>query len=35
FEAAFPTLPIYWLETSAGDSQVLLITAEMLGLGLS
>jgi ribosomal protein L3 glutamine methyltransferase len=35
FEAAFPTLPAFWLETSAGDSQVLLITAEMLQLGSS
>ncbi len=35
FEAAFPALPVHWLETSAGDSQVLLITAEMLSLGLS
>ena len=32
FEAAFPNLPVFWLETSAGDSQVLLITAEMLQL---
>ncbi len=30
FEAAFPNLPVYWLDTSAGDNQVLLITAEML-----
>lgn len=27
FEAAFPTLPVTWLDTSAGDSQVLLIEA--------
>ncbi|MNW20315.1 N5-glutamine S-adenosyl-L-methionine-dependent methyltransferase [compost metagenome] len=25
FEAAFPTLPAYWLDTSAGEDQVLLI----------
>ena len=30
FEAAFPDLPVFWLPTSAGDNQVLLITAEML-----
>lgn len=30
FEAAFPNLPVFWLETSAGDNQVLLISAEML-----
>ena len=30
FEAAFPTLPVFWLETSSGDEQVLLITAEAL-----
>jgi ribosomal protein L3 glutamine methyltransferase len=30
FEAAFPNLPVQWLETSAGDNQVLLITKEML-----
>jgi ribosomal protein L3 glutamine methyltransferase len=30
FEAAFPNLPVFWLDTSAGDNQVLLITAEML-----
>ncbi len=30
FCAAFPNLPVFWLETSAGDNQVLLITAEML-----
>lgn len=30
FEAAFPQLPIIWLETSAGDSQVLLLEREAL-----
>jgi len=30
FEAAFPLLPVFWLETSAGDDQVLLITATAL-----
>ena len=30
FEAAFPTLEAVWLETSAGDDQVLLITRETL-----
>ena len=30
FCAAFPHLPVFWLDTSAGDNQVLLITAEML-----
>lgn len=30
FEAAFPTLEVVWLPTSAGDDQVLLITAESL-----
>lgn len=30
FEAAFPNLPVHWLETSAGDNQVLVMTAEML-----
>ena len=30
FEAAFPHLPIFWLETSAGDDQVLLLTREAL-----
>jgi ribosomal protein L3 glutamine methyltransferase len=28
FEAAFPQLPAVWLETSAGDEQVLLLTRE-------
>lgn len=30
FEAAFPTLETVWLETSAGDDQVLLLTKEAL-----
>ena len=30
FEAAFPQLPVFWLSTSAGDDQVLLITREAL-----
>lgn len=30
FEAAFPTLEVVWLETSAGEDQVLLITRETL-----
>ena len=30
FEAAFPDLPVFWLDTSAGDEQVLLITEEAL-----
>jgi ribosomal protein L3 glutamine methyltransferase len=30
FEAAFPALPVFWLETSAGEDQVLLITREAL-----
>ncbi len=30
FEAAFPALPVFWLETSAGDDQVLLITQAAL-----
>jgi len=30
FEAAFPRLEVAWLETSAGDDQVLLITREAL-----
>ena len=33
FEAAFPELPVYWLDTSAGDEQVLLITQAALGGG--
>ncbi len=30
FEAAFPALPVFWMDTSAGDQQVLLITAPAL-----
>ncbi|PTT90251.1 50S ribosomal protein L3 N(5)-glutamine methyltransferase [Pelomonas sp. HMWF004] len=30
FEAAFPALEVVWLETSAGDDQVLLVTKENL-----
>lgn len=30
FEAAFPELPVYWLDTSAGSDQVLLITQAAL-----
>ncbi|WP_315124182.1 50S ribosomal protein L3 N(5)-glutamine methyltransferase [Comamonas antarctica] len=30
FEAAFPQLPVFWLDTSSGDEQVLLITREAL-----
>ena len=30
FEAAFPHLPAFWLDTSAGDDQVLLITRAAL-----
>jgi len=30
FEAAFPQLPVYWLETSAGEDQVLLVAAAAL-----
>jgi ribosomal protein L3 glutamine methyltransferase len=30
FEAAFPTLEVVWLETSAGEDQVLLVTRESL-----
>jgi ribosomal protein L3 glutamine methyltransferase len=30
FEAAFPRLEVVWLETSAGDDQVLLVTREAL-----
>ena len=32
FEAAFPALPAVWLSTSAGDDQVLLLTAESLSM---
>jgi ribosomal protein L3 glutamine methyltransferase len=31
FEAAFPQLEVVWLETSAGDDQVLLVTRDALG----
>jgi ribosomal protein L3 glutamine methyltransferase len=30
FETAFPTLEVVWLETSAGDNQVLLLTRDAL-----
>lgn len=30
FEAAFPALPVVWLDTSAGDDQVLLVTRRAL-----
>ena len=30
FEARFPQLPVFWLDTSAGEDQVLLITREAL-----
>ena len=30
FERAFPELPVFWLPTSSGDDQVLLITREAL-----
>jgi ribosomal protein L3 glutamine methyltransferase len=30
FEAAFPELEVVWLQTSAGDDQVLLIPREAL-----
>jgi ribosomal protein L3 glutamine methyltransferase len=30
FEAAFPSLEVVWLDTSAGDEQVLLVTREAL-----
>ena len=30
FEAAFPALEVVWLETSAGNNQVLLVTREAL-----
>ncbi|HSV52439.1 MAG TPA: 50S ribosomal protein L3 N(5)-glutamine methyltransferase [Burkholderiaceae bacterium] len=32
FEAAFPDLPVFWLPTSAGEDQVLLVTREALQL---
>ena len=28
FEAAFPQLPVFWLDTSAGEDQVLLVTRQ-------
>jgi ribosomal protein L3 glutamine methyltransferase len=33
FEAAFPTLEVVWLTTSAGDDQVLLVTRDALAPG--
>ena len=33
FETAFPTLEVVWLETSAGEDQVLLVTREALLAG--
>ncbi len=30
FEAAFPGLPVFWMSTSAGDDQVLLVTQDAL-----
>ncbi len=30
FEAAFPTLPVFWLETSVGEDAVLLVTRQAL-----
>ena len=30
FEAAFPQLPVFWLETSAGEDQVVLVTRQAL-----
>lgn len=30
FEAAFPQLPVFWLDTSAGEDQVLLVTRQGL-----
>jgi ribosomal protein L3 glutamine methyltransferase len=35
FEAAFPRLEVVWLETSAGEDQVLLVTRESLHQNLS
>lgn len=32
FEAVFPNLPVFWLPTSAGEDQVLLVTREALQL---
>ena len=34
FEAAFPRLPVFWLDTSAGEDEVLLITAAALAAPL-
>ena len=34
FEAAFPRLEAIWLETSAGEDQVLLLTRDALVQGL-
>ncbi|MFT3815182.1 MAG: 50S ribosomal protein L3 N(5)-glutamine methyltransferase [Acidovorax sp.] len=34
FEAAFPRLPVFWLDTSAGEDQVLLVTAAALAAPL-
>jgi ribosomal protein L3 glutamine methyltransferase len=33
FEAAFPQLEVFWLETSAGEDQVLLVTRDALVAG--
>ena len=33
FEAAFPTLEAVWLDTSAGEDQVLLLTREAIEIG--
>ena len=30
FEAAFPQLPVFWLDTSAGEDQVLLVSRQAL-----
>ena len=30
FEAAFPTLPVFWMPTTSGDEQVLLVTQQAL-----
>ena len=30
FEASFPQLPVFWLDTSAGEDQVLLVTRDAL-----
>ena len=35
FEAAFAQLPVFWLDTNAGDDQVLLVTREALTRFLS